>query len=276
MASSRNGATRSGSSPLRDYERRIGRFCNDHGAQSLATVTPEDIRQHLFGLRVGTTSMHNHRRDLRAFFRWCVRKGWIEKDPTEDVDLPRPVELEVGILKPDEVQALLSNLHTDAVAYVALGTFAGHTHTEELRRLDWSAIDMKHGIVRIPGTVGKGGRKRQVPISANLRAWLDTCEITGGPITTVDPRRRLDVAKPHAGFRPTQFSRSPERKKEQERLRDWPRNAMRHSFGSYRLQETQNAAQVALEMGNSPQVVMKHYRELVLPDEAEAFWKITP
>ena len=51
---------------------------------------------------------------------------------------------------------------------------------------------------------------------------------------------------------------------------------MRHTFGSYRLAQCQDAAKVSLEMGNSPQMVFAHYRELVKPKDAERYWDIKP
>jgi hypothetical protein len=56
----------------------------------------------------------------------------------------------------------------------------------------------------------------------------------------------------------------------------WKRNALRHSFCSYRLAEVKNAAQVSLEAGNSPQMIFQHYRELVTEQEAGAWFGITP
>jgi hypothetical protein len=56
----------------------------------------------------------------------------------------------------------------------------------------------------------------------------------------------------------------------------WKYNALGHSFISYRLADTQNAAQVALEGGKSPQIVFKHYRELVKPEAAKAWFAIAP
>ena len=49
----------------------------------------------------------------------------------------------------------------------------------------------------------------------------------------------------------------------------WKKNALRHSFISYRVADTQNVAQVALEAGNSPAIIFAHYRELVRPAEAK-------
>ncbi len=51
---------------------------------------------------------------------------------------------------------------------------------------------------------------------------------------------------------------------------------MRHSYATYRLAATADAARVALEMGNSPQKLMRHYRELADKREAAAWFSISP
>jgi hypothetical protein len=56
----------------------------------------------------------------------------------------------------------------------------------------------------------------------------------------------------------------------------WPKNGLRHSFATYRLAQCQDAAKVALEMGNTPNMIFRHYRELVTPQEAAAWWSISP
>jgi integrase len=56
----------------------------------------------------------------------------------------------------------------------------------------------------------------------------------------------------------------------------WKHNALRHSFISYRLAAVPNTAQVALEAGNSPQMIFGHYRELVRAADAEKWFGITP
>ena len=56
----------------------------------------------------------------------------------------------------------------------------------------------------------------------------------------------------------------------------WKHNGLRHSFCSYRLASIQNAAQVALEAGNSPTVIFKSYRQLVTPVAAKAWFSIVP
>jgi integrase len=56
----------------------------------------------------------------------------------------------------------------------------------------------------------------------------------------------------------------------------WKNNGLRHSYISYRLAAVQNTAQVALEAGNSPQMIFRHYRELVRAMDAEKWFAVTP
>jgi hypothetical protein len=56
----------------------------------------------------------------------------------------------------------------------------------------------------------------------------------------------------------------------------WKQNALRHSFISYRLAEIQDVNRVALEAGNSSQMIFRHYRELATPQQARTWFAITP
>jgi hypothetical protein len=56
----------------------------------------------------------------------------------------------------------------------------------------------------------------------------------------------------------------------------WPRNVLRHSFISYRIAKVKSADQVALEAGNSPAIIFKHYRELATKEQAEEWFGIVP
>lgn len=54
----------------------------------------------------------------------------------------------------------------------------------------------------------------------------------------------------------------------------WKGNALRHSFVSYRVADIKNIPQVALESGNSPQIIDSNYRELVTEKEAKTWFAI--
>jgi hypothetical protein len=60
------------------------------------------------------------------------------------------------------------------------------------------------------------------------------------------------------------------------RALDWKRNALRHSFGSYRLAITKNENLVAVEMGNSPQMLFANYRGVTTEARAAEYFAIEP
>ena len=56
----------------------------------------------------------------------------------------------------------------------------------------------------------------------------------------------------------------------------WPHNAMRHSFGSYFLGKTKDENLTASEMGNSPEVIIKHYLTIARDADVARYWRIAP
>jgi hypothetical protein len=56
----------------------------------------------------------------------------------------------------------------------------------------------------------------------------------------------------------------------------WKHNALRHSFISCRVAKNKNVNEVAMEAGNSPDMIFKHYRELVTEPEADHWFGVAP
>src|SRR5262249_59187742 len=100
---------------------------------------------------------------------------------------------------------------------------------------------------------------RLVSIQPNLREWLALYRRSTGRVCPVNLQPKIKDDRERAGLRTK-----------------WPQNALRHSFGSYHLAQFNDAAKLALEMGNSPATIFRHYRQLVKPKQAERYWKIAP
>ena len=97
-----------------------------------------------------------------------------------------------------------------------------------------------------------------MPLLPNLRAWLEPLKKDDGHVCFVpNVAFRLNYLGEKSGV-------------------GWRQNALRHSYASYRLADTPDAAKVALEMGNSPDKLFRHYRELVTPDAAKEWFAIMP
>jgi integrase len=134
----------------------------------------------------------------------------------------------------------------------------GGVRREELHKgLSWEAINFERRTITVPAAIAKTNRKRKIVMSDNLFAWLAPHGQKSGPIFATDPRNRIAKVIKASGVK-------------------WKRNALRHSFGSYRMEQTKNEGQVALEMGNSPQIVKDHYFEIVDERAAKAYWSIKP
>jgi len=165
------------------------------------------------------------------------------------------------IFRVDELSALLnaaSKVAPDVVPMLAMGAFMG-VRDSEIKRLNWNEIDLVRGFVELKASKTKSARRRIVEIQANLAEWLRPYAEMTGAVVPANARNKLDLVRKVAG------------------LARWPKNGLRHSFASYRLAATHDAPRVASELGHtSPQMLYSVYRELVLPEEAERYWKIVP
>ena len=134
------------------------------------------------------------------------------------------------------------------------------TRTAEILRLDWDDFERRPGFIEVAAHKAKTATRRIVPISDNLAKWL-----------AIAPRDNGRVW-PHSKDR---FFKAMIRAARNARI-TWKHNALRHSFISYRLAETQNINSVALEAGNSPQMIFRHYRELATSEQARTWFAIAP
>lgn len=246
---------------LDDLRHRLGRFCADMGGRVVAEMTSEEISTWLAGLNTAPVTVANYRRILGVLFSYAVSLRATDHNPVTAAMKPKIVNTDVGILKVAEARALLlatSNL-PEILPAIVIGLFGG-VRDAEIRRLDWRNVNIDTGFVEIKAGTAKKASRRLVEIRPALRAWLEPHRKLSGPVWPAGERGRKlhEQARCDAG------------------LHSWPHNALRHSFASYALAKWQNANALALEMGNSPEIIMEHYREVVTPAEAEAYFALMP
>ena len=186
-------------------------------------------------------------------------RGYLPKGLTEADDLVRVKEKvqPIAIYSPTEMVKLLHHADEGLIPFLAIGAFAG-LRTAEILRLDWSEVDLAGGLIEVKATKAKTASRRLVPIAPNLKQWLAPLHQGSGKVIPFEQfswkLKRL-TAKESVGFK-------------------WKHNALRHSYISYRVAQVQNVAQVALEAGNSPQIIFSNYRELVKPADAVQWFNI--
>jgi integrase len=248
---------------LSDCRSRMGRLGEDV-RENIADIDTAALDVWLRGLDVKGRSRNNYRGLLLTLFRFARARGYLPKgEATAADELPKAKEKSgaTGIFTPQEFATLLSadpkemegatkkeKLLGDRkylVPYFVLSGLAGLRHAE-ITRLAWSDVDFAQKLVRVGADKAKTSSNRIVPLSDEAIAWLT-------------PHREKEAQV--CSDRQSKYARQVATKLGVK----WPANGLRHSYGTYRL-----------EMGNSPAMVFRHYREVVTEADAKIYFAIAP
>lgn len=253
---------------LGDLRHRLGRIAAHFGDRRADEVTRNDVREWLAGMKGGDgkplseLSRRHFRAAAFALFETAVNRELLGTNPANIGKVRRNGDATMpAIFTPEQITALLTAAaatHPDMVAPLALQAFAG-LRTAEVQRITWEQhIDLGRKLVMITADVAKKRSVRNIEMQSNLVAWLGTGG--SGAVVPRNWRHKLDEITKAAG------------------IADWPQNGLRHSFGSYHLEAFGDVTKTAAMMGHrdSGDMLFKHYRQLVRPDAAAAYWKIMP
>ena len=222
-------------------------------------ATSQEIDAWLRSLGVAPGTRNSMLRCIKVFFSFARSRNYLPEErntAADSVRLVKNVSNDYSIFTPEQMETILHNAPPRLIPILAIEAFSG-VRVAELRRLDWAAVDLDRRIIELRADQAKTASRRVVPITENLAAWLAPLERKGKVVAT----KNLYVDM-------TALTRA---------LKiEWPRNVLRHSFISYRIASVKSADQVALEAGNSPSIIFKHYRELTTESEADKWFGILP
>jgi integrase/recombinase XerD len=133
---------------------------------------------------------------FRRFFRYIMREGLRDSDPTADIEMPRIGRSLPKTLTEDEVDALLHAPNTDEPlghrdrAMLEL-LYATGLRVSELINLRQSQVNFNQGVIRI---IGKGDRERLIPLGDEAQRWLR--DFIDGPRMEILLERQTDYLFP--------------------------------------------------------------------------------
>ena len=275
-----------------DLRLRLGRFNKAFLTKTTREIQTADIDGFLTGLGVSIGTVRTFRRDIRTLFKFAVKKGYAEKNPTDGARNPKEkARGKIEILSIEQTFRLLNACDDSILPAVAIAAFCG-LRQAEIERLQWAAVDLGEKIITVDATIAKTGSRRTVDIPANAIKWIVRLAKATGAVMPADFRRLFDRARVRAGFKPSFEGRADDvlrhlleavekrakaiGKKRDDILLPWPANCLRHGAISYRLAQSKDIGKVATSAGNSPAIIARHYLELVKPSAAQAFFKILP
>jgi integrase len=226
---------------------------------NISSINSGLIDEWLHARHVGPQMRNNIRQTLVTLFRFARSRGYLPRGQTTEADeVPRAKVRggKIGILTPPQLATLLQAADSKTKLYLAIGAFTG-LRSAEIIRLDWRDVNLVRGHIEVGKDKAKTATRRLVPIQSNLMRWLTACRVREGRISSDrTAKRSVALAKQILGA--------------------WPTNALRHSYATYRLAQCYDAPRVALEMGNSPQILFRNYRELADEQDAAAWFSIAP
>lgn len=133
---------------------------------------------------------------FRRFFRYLVREGEIDEDPTARIAMPKVGRALPQSMTEEEVEALLGAPdvtdplgHRDRAMLEVL--YATGLRVSELISLRIAQINLNQGVVRV---VGKGDKERLIPLGEESQRWLQ--EFIAGPRMEILLERQTDSVFP--------------------------------------------------------------------------------
>jgi integrase len=243
---------------LQELRLRLKKFALTFGNILVAEINPAEIDDWLRGLPIAPLSRNNYRRILSTFFAYAVIRRYCSGNPVLETAKAKVKANPIEVLTPDKAQSLLDSADASLRPALAIGAFAG-LRPAEISRLDWKEIKLERGYIEVTAANSKTASRRLVKITQNLRAWLDAAPKKSGVVLPPNSRKLIEAARART------------------HLEAWPSNALRHSYASYHLAQFHDSAALALEMGHATTAMLfEHYREVVTPEDAEAYWQISP
>ncbi|MBU3665189.1 MAG: hypothetical protein FGM15_04830 [Chthoniobacterales bacterium] len=257
---------------LEKLEAKLKRFARYFPAKTtLNEITTDSVENYLASLDQSPAGQIIEARHISVLFGWAVKKGYTPENPVRGVERPHVHRKPPVIMRPEQALALL-NTAEELTPWVAVGLFAG-LRPEEAKRLAWEDIDFDARHIDLPAIKAKGRTRRIVPFLGEIEKWIDPFRQESGPIVPPNFRRRFWAMTERAGYRA-----SNSKKASALSHKGWPKDVLRHCFGSYHLAKWASPGQTAEFMGHrNSQMLYQHYREVIKHKaDIESFWALKP
>jgi len=259
---------------VNDLGIRLGQFSKAFELPINAVSAPL-VQKWIYGLKNQKTkkdtaprTKENMLRQIVSLFNFARRQKYVPADlalELSEISTPQKQHAPIGIYTPDEMRSILAAADAAIAPALAIAAFAG-LRLAEVSRLDWREVRLSEKLIVVGAENAKTAARRLVPISDNLAAWLTPHVKRFGSVNPCE--EELHNVGNALGNR---FERAAARAKVA-----WKRNGFRHSYISYRVATLKDVPAVALECGNSPQVIFSNYRALATDAEAKAWFSILP
>lgn len=256
---------------LRNLVSQFDQLADRFGSRRVNLISTRDLESWLDDREQSPKTRNNYVVTLRTFFSYCQGQKWCAENPALALGKARVEDAPAGILSVTETRCLLSAIQEHSPRLfptVLIQLFAGLRRSEACA-LDWTEV--KPDVIEVTAIKAKTRSRRVVAIQPNLKLWLAAERQAKGRVCPVGEDAYNE------GIRDAIAKHNERVKTERGILAlEWKRNCLRHTCASMHLAHFSDEAKTALQMGHAVDVLHRHYKGLVTPEEAAHFWKIAP
>ena len=235
---------------IKDYQHRLGLLSKAFGVTPVNRFSQQEFIEwtQLRGDTRGLT------RTTKALFSYACQKGYIPENPIKG-KIPNLKIEKPSVLKDSQWRSLvLTALETqdhkisdrgepiNLLAWVVLGLWCGLRPEAELRRLEWSDVNIDAGFVNINDD-WKVAIGRHVTIPDCAKNLLKKCISKKGKVVAErNFRRRWEWLRKSAGV-----------------INDWDHDIMRHTYASMHYAYHGDKRLIESELGHCNSSMLRHY-----------------
>jgi len=230
------------------------------GTQKPDELKRNDIDLVLRGLQISNNTRKKYLLFIRMFFGWCLDEGKLLKNPTDGISFKGEV-FRKEFHQSQEIKTFLQQvivLDERLVGYYSLLIFAG-LRPAEGAKVRWEDINFETNQLYVRKSKTDHRYINLEPVTMEWLKWFKEHSAEGSSF--IPPKNLYNL----------------ERWIREETFGDkWLSHGFRHGFGTYHKSKYQNIHLTSDLMGNSVQMIKKHYAQTVPSGELTAYWGLTP
>lgn len=262
----------------------LGQLARRFKGRTINSITPVELDEWLRVSNKNIVTRNNKRARFVSLWKWARDKGIVpdigrtvaDRVTRDSIrELRRRHKTETWA--PDELRTILAHVPDRYLPWVVFSAFAGIrtmeiyglTKKDQSRKalLSWDDVHLTgaHPRIVVPSPVAKTAQRRVIPICPALLEWILTLPNRSGLIgNTVGPwemfHRERGICLSAIGILSSAVGGP------------WKKNALRHSFGTYRVLQSNSLGETALEMGNSESMIRNHYLDIGRTQKEATDW----